>query len=170
MRGEDLFFLGRGVYSVVLSRIPVPQRSFACGCIASSISELCARQGSGFVAFVDLLLLSPAVLWQTLFPQRRKESRLWTWSLADSSVTREVSGARKGIAQPSQGCCLHDPDMQRQPVLRCCCSDTAKFPLTGMRRGPCPGCGVKCGRLRCTQKRLGKQEHSWAIKSESAAC
>lgn len=54
---------------------------------------------------VELLLLSPAVLWQTLFPRCRKESRLWMWSLAGSSITREVSGVRTGIARPSQGCC-----------------------------------------------------------------
>lgn len=158
------------MYPVVVSRIPVPQRSCACGCVAvvaRGVSELCAGQGSGFVAFADLVPLSPAVLWQMLFPPCRKESRLWLWSLADGSMTREVSGARRGIAQPSQGCCSHDPAVQQQPVSQCSRSDAAKFPLTGMRSRPCPGCGAKCAHLRRAQKRPGKREHFWAIRSES---
>lgn len=91
-----------------------------------------ARQGSGFATFVDLAPLSPDILWQMHFPPRRKESRLWTWSLADGSVTREVSGARRGIAQPSQGCGLRDPRRAAAACLQSSRSDTAKFPLTGV--------------------------------------
>lgn len=58
----------------------------------------------------ELLLLSPAALWQTLFPLYRKESRFWMGLLAGGSITREVSGVRA-----DQGCCWRDPAVQQQP-------------------------------------------------------
>lgn len=100
-----------------------------------------ARQGSGFATFVDLASLSPDILGQMRFPPRREESRLWTWSLADGSVTREVSGARRGIAQPSQGRGLRDPDVQPQPVCRAPAQTQPNSLLQERKGDPAPALG-----------------------------
>lgn len=61
-------------------------RSFACWhitVVAHSVSELaCASAvpGSTLLPLQKCHYKSPAVLWQTLFPLYRKESKLSTWS------------------------------------------------------------------------------------------
>jgi len=72
------------------------------------------------------------------FPSVQERVQALDVVLADSSIMKEMSGARKGIAWPSQGDCVCDPDMQQQPVLQCSCSDTAKFLLTGIVGGALP--------------------------------